>query len=251
MLIDCILTACNDNPLYIEFIPLFVKAWKKLIPEADVKIVLISEDIPREYKKYTDYIILFKPLPGVSTSLTAQYIRSLYPSILPYDNGVIITDMDMIPMSREYYVDNIKNIDNAKFVYYRDVLLFTDNQIAMCYNVATPKVWSEIFNIKSLQDIQNRLVEISSNIKYTGVPGESGWFTDQVDLFKRVMSWHMKTSNFVYLKDKETGFKRLDRINFGYNPSITYTDYHGLRPYSQYKEINDRVVDNLKYHILD
>ena len=49
MKLDCILTAVNDNPLYIEFIPIFVKTWNKLYPGIDVKIILVAKAITKEY----------------------------------------------------------------------------------------------------------------------------------------------------------------------------------------------------------
>ena len=44
--------------------------------------------------------------------------------------------------------ENIKNISNDKFLYYRNDCLY-QQQIAMCYNVALPHVWGNIFNISS------------------------------------------------------------------------------------------------------
>ncbi len=41
MKLDCILTAVNENTLYIDFIPIFIKTWNKLYPSIDVKIILI------------------------------------------------------------------------------------------------------------------------------------------------------------------------------------------------------------------
>ena len=97
------------------------------------------------------------------TSFTAQFIRLLYPCILNYINGVIITDIDMLPMNNTYYTENIKPYDSDKFIYYRDNICFEDKQIAMCYNVATPKVWSDIFKINSLTDIITTIKLVSSN----------------------------------------------------------------------------------------
>ena len=36
MKLDCILTVINENLLYLNFIFLFVKTWKKLYPNVDV-----------------------------------------------------------------------------------------------------------------------------------------------------------------------------------------------------------------------
>ena len=253
MKLDCVLTACNMNPLYSDFIPIFIKTWNKLYPNVDVKIVLIHEFIPPELDAYTNNIILFKPIANISTAFISQYIRLLYPCILNYTNGIMITDMDMIPMNSTYYTKNIENIDDSKFIYYRNVLLKDHKEIAMCYNVGLSKTWSEIFNIKSIEDINVRLKEVNNNIKYVDGHGASGWATDQIDFFKYVVKWNESSHNFVYLNDMHTGYKRLDRAAFfNINSQLRelisngyFSDYHAYRPYSQYKSINDEIYELL------
>lgn len=250
MKIDCILTSTNLNPVYCQFIPIFIKMWSKLVPEADIKIILIAETIPENFVKYSEYLILYKPGKILKTEFVSQYIRSLYPSVLNYSGGVLITDMDMLPMNRKYYVDNILHIPDNKFIYYRDVLLDV-KEIAMCYNIATPKVWSDIFNINDINDINNQLHRTYSQINYDGLHGGSGWNIDQLDLFERVQQWHNKTGNFINLKDSQTGFLRLDRGNIHLiNQNVLndiragrFTDYHALRPYDEYKDINNFIAN--------
>ena len=147
MKLDCVLTAVNENELYLDFIPIFIKTWNKLYPDVDVKIILIAENIPENLLSYKNNIILFKPIENIETSFTSQIIRLLYPCILNYENGIMITDMDMIPMNRTYYTENIKSYSNDKFIYYRENVCFNTSQIAMCYNIATSKVWKEIFKV--------------------------------------------------------------------------------------------------------
>jgi hypothetical protein len=36
----------------------------------------------------------------------------------------MITDMDMLPMNRTYYTENIKSYNNNKFIYYRENICF-------------------------------------------------------------------------------------------------------------------------------
>lgn len=249
MILDCVITACNENPLYCDFIPIFINSWVKLYPTVDVKIILISDIIPARFLKYKKHIIHFKPLENVSTAFTSQYIRLLYPCILNYRNGVLITDMDMLPMNDTYYTENIKEYENNKFVYYRHI--FYDNkEISMCYNTATPQVWKDIFNIHTENDIIDRLINKYNNITYVDGHGMNGWSTDQLDLFTYVMEWNNKTNNLIVLHDNNTGYRRLDR---GSNYNIEqhkikngyYSDYHCFRPYTQHKEINDKIVDCL------
>ncbi len=37
MLLDCVLTACNTNNLYLDFIHYFIKFWKYLYKNVDIK----------------------------------------------------------------------------------------------------------------------------------------------------------------------------------------------------------------------
>jgi hypothetical protein len=252
MKLDCILTAVNENPLYLDFIPIFIKTWKKLYPLVDIKIILISNKIPENLNEYQDYIILFEPIEKISTAFISQYIRLLYPAILNYENGVMITDMDMLPMNRTYYSKNIEAFTDDKFIYLRNVLL-ESNQIAMCYNVSTPNIWSEIFNIKTIEDVKNRLIERFNNIKYIDGHGNFGWSIDQLDFYNYVTNWNNKTNNFVILNDKNTGYCRLDRSSLKkINEQIInnikngkYSDYHCHRPYNNYKILNDTVYESL------
>ena len=50
MKLDCIVTSVNNNPLYSDFIPLFIKTWNKLYPHVDVKIIYIHTHIPENIK---------------------------------------------------------------------------------------------------------------------------------------------------------------------------------------------------------
>lgn len=255
MKLDCIVAACNLNPLYSDFIPLFIRAWSTLYPKTDIKIILIADEIPEQFAIYTDNIIVYTPLLGVSTSFTSQYIRLLYPCILDYDGGIMITDIDMLPMNSTYYTENIRMHEDSKFVYLRNAC-FDQFEIAMCYNVGLSKTWADIFNIRSVEDIHERLISVSNRIIYLEGHGNVGWNTDQRDFYSAVVEWNNRTHGFVYLDDMSTGFLRLDRIHqhtIDMQPELqvairagVYSDYHCLRPYNDYKQANDTIVWNLE-----
>jgi len=254
MKLDCVLTAVNNNPLYIDFIPLFVKFWNKLYPQVDVKIILIADCIPENIIKYSNNIILFEPLENISTAFISQYIRLLYPAILNHKNGIMITDIDIVPMNRTYYTENIKDYEENKFIYYRENICFNYNQIAMCYNIAHQQTWSDVFKINTIEDIKNRLITIYKNIKYIDGHGKSGWCTDQIDLYNYIMEWNKKTKNFICLKENKTKFCRLDRNTFSLNNIIInniknekYSDYHCFRPLKQYEELNNKIYEILPF----
>ena len=253
MKLSCILTAANEKDLYLDFIPIFVKTWNKLYPNVDVKIVLISETIPEKFLIYKKNIILFKPIENVLTSFTSQFIRLLYPCILDYKDGVMITDIDMIPMNRSYYTKHIKQFNNNKFIYLRENKGFSRKQISICYNVATPKIWQKIFKINSIEDIRDKLIEISQNNTIKEGHGNEGWSTDQLFLYQTIMFWNKKTNDFVSLKEKITKYNRLNRNKFILDDSIKknivdgiYTDYHCYRPMEKYNKINTEIYNLLK-----
>jgi len=253
MKLDCVLTAVNDNKLYLDFVPIFIKTWNKLYPRVNVKIILIAHEIPENLIVYQNNIILFNPIDNISTAFISQYIRLLYPAILNYENGIMISDIDILPMNRTYYTENINNFSNDKFIYLRDVLMDNYNQIAMCYNVATNKLWGDIFEIKSLEDIRRTLTDKFNNIHYVDGHGSFGWSTDQIDLYNNLMKWNTITNNLIILNDNSTGFCRLDRDEFTLDDinivnnikNGIYTDYHCYRPFKDYEYINSKIYELL------
>jgi hypothetical protein len=242
MKLGTVLTACDLNPLYLDFIPIFIKAWKTLFPEINVFIILISDTLLEELNDYSENIKLVSPIENMHTAFQAQCIRLLYPQTLQQDDGVLITDMDMLPMNRFYYEDAIKNISSDTFISYRDVLL--PHELPICYNIATPQVWKKMFQNETLEKWYTRA-------NYDGNHGGSGWNIDQLVLIEKYNKYAGKK---IILNDKMTRFNRLDRSGFNFNDtnlqtniiSGYYSDYHCLRPYSQYKQINDKIVDYLK-----
>lgn len=253
MKLDCVLTACNTNPLYMDFIPIFVRAWKKLYPSIHVKVVLVAESIPDEFKEYRENIILFPPIEGVNDAYISQLVRLFYPGLFSYEGAVLITDMDMLPMNRTYYSAPLEPLCNDKFVHYRNGVMFwrNMNQYAMCYNAAAPHVWREITGINSIEALRSWIVQNYTK-GYDGISDGCGWYSDQVLLYSMITNWSKKETNLVCLKDHEIGYNRLDRI-YNHNlheliPQIQsghFSDYHCFRPYKDHKEFNDTVVDSL------
>lgn len=249
MKIGTILVATDTNPLYCDFIPSFVRAWKALLPEADICIVMIAHEIPERFAPYAQHIRLFPPIPEMHTAFQSQCIRLLYPRHITRNEGVLITDMDMLPMNRSYYVDSIQSYSNDAFVVYRNVCL--PREISMCYNVAHPSVWSSMFGNES---IETMLRTWYSGTGYSGQHGGVGWGTDQAILVRMFNQWK---GTKVVLNDAVTKFRRLDRAFhtsvFDHRESLGmwirrgyFADYHCLRPYANHKEVNDFIVSCLE-----
>ena len=200
MKLSCVLTAVNNNSLYLDFVPYFIKAWVKLYSNTDVKVILVSNTIPEILKGYEQNLILFEPIKNLNTVYIAQNIRTLYPALLDYDGGILISDVDMIPMNSHFFTQVIKDIDDNKFISYNNVLMHL-KIIPICYNVATNKVWGDIMGIKTEQDV---IQSLKNNYPKNYKPAiKSAWFKDQTILYNKVVSWNKKTNNLFNVVDRD------------------------------------------------
>jgi len=244
MRIGTIVTATDLNPLYSEFIPNFIKAWKAVIPEANVRVVVVAYEIPEHLRPLSEHLTLHKPLVGILSAFQAQCIRLLYPREVLRDDGVLITDIDMLPGNRRYYVEGAARGGSDSFVVYRDECFPT--QISMCYNAAHPKTWASMFGSEPTDVILRRWY---AGTRYDGRRGGAGWATDQIKFKQKFDAWK---GDKVVLNDTITHFTRLDRTHTqkfkdrkrlrDMIVSGSICDYHCLQPHSQHAEINDFFV---------
>lgn len=258
MKIDIVLTSCNLNNYYLNLYPYVFKVWKERF-NLDLYLVLISDTIPDNLIKYDKFIILFKPIDKINTTYIAQVIRILYPCL--FDNlNILITDIDIFPISKEYFFTSIQNYSDDKFIAYTDRYI-KNNMIAICYNIANSNIWKKIFNINNVDDINNFLIA-NYKEKYTGIKNCEGWYSDQELLYKYVMNYINKSNEnlnqVIFLNDKDIGYKRLDgksanklsdikenETNILANIHI-YSDFHIIRNY----HLNLKLFENIIQSIL-
>lgn len=217
-----ILTACDNNPRYTKFIPLFIETWKRLSNNLRITILFISQDpLPEECKPYEQYIQRYThPNSKIHQTFIAQVIRILWPALLNEEEGILITDMDMIPGKLDYYTYPIEGYSTENtFISYRPKSCVPSEQVAICYNIANSKTWSAITNIYSRADI-NAFLETYALKDYIADRSQSHWYSDQTILYQKIESW--KRSNPVihqhmYLTDEIAGFRRFDFYHHNYN----------------------------------
>jgi len=240
------IVACDLNKNYLDFWPVVYDAWKNIIG-IECTLVLIADEIPQDIQ-HKENIVLFKPIPGIHTAFTAQCIRLLYPCLLEGEEGVILSDMDMIPTYKKYFVDTIADLPADTFYSYRGIH-HPEKQIWICYVVAHPSVWKEIFKINSFEDIVDILFEWNSYVNYEGKRGGEGWFADQEILYDYIVNEWKCPEQTKFKSDEEVGFRHLDRgdndwrnLNFQLQLRLKhgyYQDFH-MPSYAEYsKQIMD------------
>jgi len=252
MKIKYCLVSTNLNKDYYEFIPLVCNIWKKLL-DIEVKVVIIGNEIPECAKGYENNIILFDPIPNIHTAFQAQCIRVLYPCLLNTDEGIIIADIDMIPLQKDYY-EGLISLSSDFFINTHKVW-HGRKQIMMIGNVATPSVWKDIFKINSEDDIRNTLIQWHDKYKdYDGKRGGVSWNADQEILYNYIMNWEQNTHKLHIYDKKNIQFPNMRTTMKLLNSKKNETDIEDFfksiydpihpyiqlpKPYSEYSYILD------------
>lgn len=237
MKIDRVVLSSNESKEYLDFWPLVSSAWKKIGIEPTL---IYTGKIPLKLEN-----VININLPDVDTAFLAQNVRLLAPSLFP-EEVIIISDIDDMPLSKNYFQKNISVYENDQFIIYRPDAV-PENMISIMWNVAIGSTWSEIFNIETISDIKKTLIDwYPANYKIRG----DNWYFDQIMLKDKVELFKKKSSNrVVELSDQLTGFNRLNRsklkrrFNQFYIDGNDYSDFHMPRPYSKYKKLINKVFE--------
>lgn len=235
MKIDRVIVSSDENEIYLPFWPLIAKAWKDM--GIQPTLALIAHKGAKVDTSIGD-VIYFEPIQGIPTSFFAQVIRLLLP--IYFENDIcLLSDIDMLPLNKAYFVDSIKKYSDDCFVTFRDQasdFYIKNNMFPMCYNVAKGSVFQEVFKISDPQTIPRR-------IKYW-YRARHGWYTDEIMLGKYLNSWEAKQFRLIKLGHKVK--RRIDRGRWEYNETLLkegyYIDSHLLRPYSQYRSEIDHLA---------
>jgi hypothetical protein len=144
--------SANNNPEYLDFWPYVAKAWKELIGLEPILLYIDKEEPSAELSKHGKVFYL-ESIPEWSIVQQAQSIRFWAARLL--DAPFIISDMDMLPISKKYYENGVSDIGNSGIVSYSsDVINYrwykTNPQYPMCYLAGDP---NSFINCLQLNDI--------------------------------------------------------------------------------------------------
>jgi hypothetical protein len=246
------LVACDLNTRYLRLWPLARRAWTE-IARLEPMLVLIAEhaDVPAELANDAS-VRVFEPVPSLHTAFQAQCIRLLYPALLDAE-GVVVSDIDMVPLNSQYLARPAAHVSADDFVAYRDVVLELE-EIPICYNAARPAVWSSVFGVDDLDGVRARLTEWAEGIFYAGEHGGDGWTTDQLILYRTLLDRGRRSRDVWILDDYYTRFRRLMREYVEKWSSLSddardaieqgrFSDFHLLWPDSELASLNEVVID--------
>lgn len=229
-----VILATNNNPNYIQFWPIVAPLWQAM--GIRPTLALIADEDCHIDTSLGD-VVRFAPLPDVAESTQAQAIRLLLPALFPED-VCILSDIDMLPVSRSYFVEGAAHCPDDAFLVYRDCAHGCGYpHYPMCYNAAKGKVFASIFGISSLE-------EIPAKLSTWGAYG-LGWNTDELLLYHFLKEWELAGGSVVRL-GHGVG-PRIDRLWWPEDPEAIdvahYIDCHCPRPYECYAEPINKIAE--------
>ena len=246
MKIDTVILSSNDNPNYIQFWPIVSEAWSLM----GVEPILIYTG-EEEYKLKGN--VINYSIKNINSSFVAQNIRILYPSLLS-NRTCLVSDMDILPLSRNYFVDSVLNFNENSLIIYRPDAGLPSNMISLCWVAAESKTWYELFKVDSERKIEKYLKKwYTKNYSIQG----TAWYTDQIKLRKYVNKFSRKNkSRIIELDDEDQGFFRFNRNRLeehfsmmNETPDIKFTDFHMPRPYGEYEQLINKVFEHHKKYM--
>jgi|688.fasta_scaffold18544_8 hypothetical protein len=226
----------SDKSWYLDFWPIVSKTWKKFLNVTPV-LALMDDEESDFYEYEYGLVKKFKIVDGVSIVMQSQISRLFIPKYL---NGYcLISDIDMIPLSGEYFEKNSLGIDESNFVIYSsdNPESLAEKMYPMCYILSHSKNFEIFHSNSSFEEFVNNINNL-----------QLGWCSDQIFLYEKVNEYHEKTNKVIYLnRGWGSGYadRRVDRATWIYNQEKVkqgwYIDCHLLRPYGQHKN----EIDNL------
>jgi hypothetical protein len=112
MKIDYVVVGSNKDPMYLDFWPIISKVWKEVFNITPVLGLICNESVDFQEDKF-GLIKKFKTVDGIESGFQSQIVRF---SLINHLSGIILlSDIDMLPISKNYFVEQLKEWDSSKF----------------------------------------------------------------------------------------------------------------------------------------
>jgi hypothetical protein len=240
MKIDYVIVASNENPYYLDFWPIISKVWKEKFNITPVLGLISDEDSDFQESEY-GIVKKFKSVNGIDTGLQSQIVRLFLPKMLK--GYCLISDIDIIPLSTKYFEDCASYLTENNIVVYSSdhPECLAKHEYPMCYVSSHSESFRNILNLDL--DWESFVLLMKNR--------NQGWSTDQKYLYEKVNEFNLRTNNVILLKRgwSEILCKRIDRGFWNYDPIKVsegyYIDSHSLRPYTQYSEEINKLINCL------
>lgn len=243
---DLVIHSSDANPFYLDFWPLVSKVWRLRFGIEPVLVFIGDESVPLD--ETYGRVIRLRPLPDVPVYLQCQWVRFWIPSQFP-DKVCLLSDIDMFPVSRSYFVDQLASIPDSKYVHLNANHPF----IPVCYHVARGDTFKEVLGLEAQWEDSIRALYAKQlgHDCYAQDPSnpilkdKPQWGADE-EATTQTLRAYPDRSRFVCPPRRHD---RLDRSAWRWTPQQIrddrFADAHSIRPYSAYRREIDALVEVL------
>lgn len=240
MKIDSVILSCNENPLYLDFWNPVSRVWKERF---DIEPVLLFFGDKNKHNLSEDHgrIISFPTSTRFPEYLQTLWIRYWYPTQEP-EKVWMISDIDMIPISKNYFINQIKNVDPMAYVHlYSNVV-----PIPSCYHVARGSLFQRFLDLPNNFDLSlEKLMRLSQGRSHMGM---DHWGIDEHYAHIHIQKYFNSHQEFFKMFTRNDMSTRIDRSRWLYDKNKLenedyYIDSHSIRPYLDHKKDIDEIVE--------
>lgn len=241
-----VILSSTRDALYADCAELVTTAWESLgyLPV----LALVGPSSGSKVKvSATTHVINVEPIEGLTEGFVAQTIRVLLPLMFP-DDICITGDIDMVPMSKEYFDDLVEKAKQGKFVVASsDAYPKDSKRFPICYFTGKGSDFDKILNI----DTSNTFW-LEDTLKEWNSKG-FGWDTDEIVFSDKLLG----CTNIDVLLDSRGWFNnqygriardRIDRVCWSetlnhWQKTGSAIDAHLPRPFGSSKALAKTIME--------
>ena len=261
MKIQKVLVSCNKNPLYFDFWTPFSYVWKEKFGVDPVLIFIDKNPDSVELDDRWGEVIRVRSIDGIPEYLQTQWSRFYFTN--RYSDEVCMTsDIDMFPLSKEYFIKNISDLklDNDGHVHlngngitgkYDDWFKGVCN-LSVCYHANYGNRFAEVFDMcndweNEIQRLHDMKLGRDQSQWAEHLKGMDNWGAEE-DYTTSVLRSKVSDKSIKFFTCGLYGL-RFDRgwwndcksaIN-----TVPFVDCHSIRPYAENKE---EIISVLKHY---
>ena len=274
MKIDIVTLSSDSSKMYYEFWEPISKLLKTKFNIHPVLLFCGGDDIQLS-EEYGD-VHKVNTVDGVGDYHSATWGRFWITSKYQ-DKICMVGDIDMLPLSHKFFVDDVEKYEdddyvhlNAGWYYNGDTEAWKKqyNLLSAYYHLAKGKTFNDVYEFEENFADEMRKFETpdytgkdkgtagppgyayhpESHLRYASVDNGGKWGQDEFYSTELLRQYYTRGGKVV-TESKIEKNQRIDRSNWKYIPDLVqsgfYVDSHALRPYSEYKEHVDFLIDNV------
>lgn len=218
MKIDKIIMSCDDSH-YQYFWPVVAQVCKKVLNITPV-LFRVGEQDSDFFSDGNGLVKYVKNIEGIPSSTQGQILRLYGTKYFP-DEVCLISDVDMMLLSREYFIENLKQFSNDSYIILtsdgydldrpecRD--LFDFQVYPICYHAAKGKIFTDIL------EIENSFELFASKVIDFVKVEKKEWYCDEIYLSSMINSKYQNHEFHKLKRGYETNFyvpNRIEKYNF-------------------------------------